>query len=484
MTIFNIAFVGFVANHGRRAGRQGQLCFVFIEFLGAIFMAMPSMSKMLEMFQKITITAVAGVAGLLGLFTLYDAISSDLVVMEMIQVPDQFTSKGFSESITTQRLLDEISILNSQATLNRKRKQYGDQAFADSISRSEASIGGVDVKFIRSTIQKIIGKQPQNISGEIAVVESAGKKSYTVRIRSTPPRRLLVDIIVDGEPGFVLEQAALAMIEKLDPIISISLYRQKGDLQNALRVANMELMTSEPSDIASVMIQRSFVFSDLGRFREAEEDILRSGEGEKTADRSNQIQQLSASAYMYQRQNNFNKSLIEAEKLIVEAPNNPQGYNFKAVSLRRIGRPDDSISAAQIGLKKSSSTFWPLYQQIGLALHDKKDFEAAVNYFDKALALAPKQGTLYFFRAESLRSLGNKSEYAKSYENAYKYDPVTPAHVIGLLEVAIEFEKSDQIALVTPTLKVLMEKEMIGPNWRARAANALRAAADYQKNKK
>ena len=447
-------------------------------------MVMPSISKMLEMFQKITVTAVAGMAALLGIFTLYDAISGDLVVMEMIQVPDQFTSKGFSESITTQRLLDEISILNSQATLNRKRKQYGDQAFADSISRSEASIGGVDVKFIRSTIQKIIGKQPQTISGEIAVVDSAGKKSYTVRIRSTPPRRLLVDIIVDGEPGFVLEQAALAMIEKLDPIISISLFRTRGDLQNALRVANMVIINSEPSDIAAAMIQRSFVFSELGRFREAEEDILRSGEGEKKADRSTQVSQLSASAFLYSRQGDFNKTLIEAEKLILEAPNNPQGHNMKAMALRRLGRPDDAISAAQTGLKKSSPTFWPLYQQIGFSLSNKKDFEAAVNYFDKALALAPNQGTLHFFRAEFLRSLGNKSEYVQSYENAYKYDPLTPAHVIGLLEVAIEFEKSDQITLVTPTLKVLMEKEMIGPNWRARAANALRAAADYQKNKK
>ena len=447
-------------------------------------MEMPSISRILELSQKISITAVAGLASVLGLFTVYDVVSGDLVVMELIHVPDQFTSKGFSESITTQRLLDEVSILNSQATLNRKRKQYGDQSLADNISKSEASIAGIDVKFIRSLIQRIIGKQPQTISGEIAVAESAGIKSYTVRIRSTPPRRLLVDIIVDGEPGFVLEQAALAMIEKLDPIISISLFRQKGDLQNALRVANIAIISSEPSDIASAMIQRSFVFSELGRFREAEEDILRSGEGEKIADRATQDTQLSASAFLYSRQSDFNKTLIDAEKLIAKAPNNPQGHNMKALALRRLGRPDDAISAAQTGLNKSSPTFWPLYQQIGFALSNKKDFEGAINYFDKALALAPKQGSLHFWRAEFLRSLGNKFEYAQSYENAYKYDPVTPAHVIGLLEVAIELDKSVQIASLTTVLKVLVEKEKIEPNFRARASNVLRAVSDYQKNKK
>lgn len=359
----------------------------------------------------------------LGAFTLIDALTGDLVIMESLQVPPPFEAKGYTGEIATQQLLDEIARLNSLATLSRERKNYGDKALFDSIARSDAAIAGVDIKLIRATIQKAFGREPTRISGEIAMTTIDGKNFFTVRLRSNPPRRLLVDIKADGEPVQVLERAALALLEKLDPIIAMSVYRLWNDHANALRMADAALTNADPNDDGAAIQQRSFVYAALRRFDLAEADA-RSASG---------FSGHAALANLYREMGRYDESLAEAERAIAANPKVPQGYFHKGRVLLLMKQTEKAIEV----LQASSAMFpesWPNHHWLGMAQVEKGDFEAAKLAFGKTLALAPKQVNTQFALAEVEKKLGNHTAALAYYRQAYELAPQNPLYLIALLE--------------------------------------------------
>ena len=315
-------------------------------------------SKISEIFQKATVVVVAGSTSFLGIFTVYDAVKADLVMIDTIRVPEQFTAKGFTDSISTQRLLDEVSLLNVQSTTTRDRKNLGDKLLLDVISKSEVSEDSSNIKAFKILIQKLIGREPQVVSGEISISEVEGKVFYVVRIRSTPPRRILVDMVSEGDPGSVLEKAALGVVESLDPIVAISVYRSRGNLVDALRVANLSVMTLKGADLAEARLQRSFVYSALDRFDEAITDI----EFFESHPLVDATYGHASRSLLYSRQQQFEKSMEEGEKLIQRNPSAPQGYYWKMLSLRRLGRFDEAIKVAEIGNDRIKTPYWPIGQ--------------------------------------------------------------------------------------------------------------------------
>jgi len=175
-------------------------------------MKFPTIGATFETLKQGSMSLIAAGGALFGVVTFYDAVSSDLVIMEPLRVPPPFEAKGYTSEITTQRLLDEIARLNAFSTSAKDRKYYGDQALFDTIAKSEVSIAGIDIKAIRAAVQKSTGREPKRISGEIALTAVADKEAFTVRLRSNPPRRLLVDVTVEGGPIKVLERTALALL--------------------------------------------------------------------------------------------------------------------------------------------------------------------------------------------------------------------------------------------------------------------------------
>ena len=386
-------------------------------------MKIPSVGTAFETVRQASISLVAMLGALFAVYTFADAITGDLVVMDPLRVPPSFEARGYTSDITTQRLLDEIARLNSLSSIAKERKNYGDAALFDNIAQSDATIAGLDVKMIRAAIQKAIGREPTRISGEVALTTIDGKDAFAVRLRSNPPRRLLVDIAVDGEPIQVLEKTAMALLEQLDPVIAMSVYRVWNDWPNALRMADAALTNDDPSDDKVAIQQRSFVYAALHRFPEAKAD----------AETATGFPRHAALSNLYREMGNNDEALTEADAAVKDAPKNPQGYLQQARTLLQMNKTDEAL----VVLRKSMETFpsyWPFHYWLGVALARTNNVEGAKLAFGRTLAIAPKQVSAHFAMANVEAKTGNKSAALAEYRQAHALDPRSPLYLIALFE--------------------------------------------------
>ena len=426
-------------------------------------MKLPSLGSIFETVKQASISLIAMSGALFGLYTCYDALTGDLVIVDTLRVPPAFENLGYNGEITTQRLLDEIARVNSLASLAKERKKYGDNALFDSIAQSDAKIAGIDVKSIRGALQKAMGREPLRITGEIAQAKLDGKDAFTVRLRSSPPRRLLVDVVVDGEPGQVLEKTAMALLEQLDPAIAVSIYRQWNDYSNALRMVDAALTNDDPTDDQTVVQQRSFVYAQLGKFAEAEADALASaGFGRHTA-----------LANLYRETEKFDLALAECDAAIQASPQNPQGYYLKGRVYLRMKKTQEAIET----LRQSSAkfpTYWTNHSWLGVAYMDAGNYEQAKLAFGRALAIAPQQYSVHFSMAEVENKLGNQDAALIEYRKAHAMSQMTPLYLVALLEAEKRQGDETRIATLTKELQSALPKKGFPDRLRPRAEAALK----------
>lgn len=430
-------------------------------------MKLPALGTTFETIKQGSISLIAAFGAMFGVYTCYDALTGDLVIVDTIRVPPGFESLGYTGEIATQRLLDEVARINSLATLAKERKRYGDTALFNSIAQTDATtIAGIDVKSIRSALQKAVGREPMRISGEIALIKRDGKDAYTVRLRSNPPRRLLVDIAVDGEPGLVLEKTAMAMLEQLDPAIAVSVYRLWNDVPNALRMVDAALANDDPSDDVTAVQQRSFVYAQMGRFAEAEADAkTASGFGRHTA-----------LTNLYREMDRYEEALAEADSAIKASPQNPQGYYLKGRVQLRMKKASDAVET----FRKTASMFpsyWPNHYWMAIALTELNDFEGARVAYGKTIVLAPQQIQAHFNLAEVETKLGHPDAALALYRKAYSLAPTNPLYMIGALEAESQRGNEDRAASLRAHLADAMKDRQFPDRLRRRAEAAMKTTA-------
>lgn len=376
---------------------------------------------------SVTLLAV-GAASISGVGVM-NAITSDSVSLDPIKVPAPFEERGFTSDIATTRLLDEISIYQRQSASDKDRVSITGKNSADELEKLQAPVGGIDIKRVQGAIQDALGVRKERITGEITFTKDGDEPIYNVRLRRVPGNHVLLDISAKGDPGAVLKQTALAMIEVFDPHIAANIYWRDRDEDNALRLIDVVLNNDRQDDDKYSLSLRGNIHIAHKRFDAAQKDF----------DRIMQLDPKFAPAHrmiasMRLAQGDYDGSLREADLAIELAPTKWFGYYQKAQTLRDMKRGDEAEPNFIRAIAMKPNGPGP-YVQAGQFLASRNKPTEAGDIYLKGLYLFPDNAPLHTRHAELLRKSGQPEGALKAYAKALQYDPKNATALAGKAEL-------------------------------------------------
>lgn len=341
----------------------------------------------------------------------------DSINIEPIVVPSVFAEKGYSPQISTIRLVDELKQINSLATTTKSRSSIAGKAPGEEIAKMNPLPigGGIDINSIQSALRDFLGVKSHAISGDITYLGKPDDNKYQVRIRKTPENTLLVDDVFTGEPSVVLKAVAIKIIEKLDPVVAASYFRNHKNTKDALRCIDLALTNDNPADDTYALSQRAQIYLRQKQFELSKRDL-----DDLLKIDPQSPQGLGVLSFWYNEQRLFKQGLEYAEKQMQAKPDMWHAYFNKADALIGLGleaeevllkgiqlkpnRADAYIDAADyfekkgklpqaIDLLKSGAGRFPasfdMNLQYGLRLLKDGHKDVAMHYLEKANELQP-----------------------------------------------------------------------------------------------
>ncbi len=272
--------------------------------------------------------------------------------IEPLLIPTGFSDRGYSPQIATARLVDELKIINAMATTTKKRSTVTGKAPGEELSKvsSFPMAGGIDVHAIQMAVRDFMGVTNQSIGGDITFIGKPDESRYHVRIRKSPENLLLVDGVFVGEPDAVLKEVALKIIEKVDPVVAASYFRNNKNLRDALRCIDYALTNDNPADDVFALSQRAQIYLQQKQFELAKrdlDDLLRID--------PQSPQGLGVLSFWYNEQKMFPKGLEFAEKQMKANPDMWQAYFNKADALMGMGMDAEAVMLQGIKLKPNKA---------------------------------------------------------------------------------------------------------------------------------
>jgi Tfp pilus assembly protein PilF len=272
----------------------------------------------------------------------------DSIGIEPLQVPPGFSEKGYSPQIATTRLVDELKLINAMATTTKSRNTVAGKSPGEELSKlgSLSIPGGIDIHAIQMAVRDFMGVTNQAIGGDITFIGKPEEGKYHVRIRRSPENLLLVDGVFVGEPDSVLKEVALKIIEKVDPVVAASYYRNKKNIKDALRCIDYALTNDNPADDVFALSQRAQIYLRQKKFELSKrdlDDLLRID--------PQSPQGLGVLSYWYNEQKMFSKGLEYAEKQMKAKPDMWHAYFNKADALIGMGLDAEEMMLKGIQLK-------------------------------------------------------------------------------------------------------------------------------------
>ena len=121
-------------------------------------------------------------------------------------------------------------------------------------------------------------------------------------------------------------------------------------------------------------------------------------------------------------QGQFEKTLKEASKLMIEFPNSINLYNISGVANRGLGKLEEAIEAYTRALSIKPDYAEASYN-MGIALKEQGKLEEAIEVFNKAISIKPDYADAYNNLGNVLREQGKLEESIKAYTKALSIKP-------------------------------------------------------------
>ncbi len=359
----------------------------------------------------------------------YNGLTKNSVTLEEISVPPAFEARGFNSTVTTRRLLDEIKRLQAESTSAKERVSFFGHQSEDKTPTLQMAGTGIDVKTIQKFIRDSLDIETAKISGDITLAQAEGDEVYNVNIRDAQKNKVLVDMRFNGSPDAVIKQAALKMLEVLDPQNAASAYWRRGDEINAMRLADIVLGNENPKDDMYSLNLRAYINLVNKNLDGAQKDLEM-----LTAIAPNFVPAFGAYSWYWREKKDYDQSIAMAEKQIALEPQKYSGYNFKALALAAQGKNDE----ASIFFEKVIS-LRPDAPQAYLAavLHFQANNETAraQQAFRVGLAKYPENPTLKIRYADFLVRQNEIKRGKSIYLEMLEINPVRSS--LGLAEIAL-----------------------------------------------
>jgi Tfp pilus assembly protein PilF len=378
------------------------------------------LSARLEVFGPIkdsTISILIVISTILLGISIFKSTITDSIEFEPLQIPAKFTDKGYTPQIATIRLIDEIRRINSFATTTKTRSSVAGSAPGEALAKIDnlPIPGSIDITAIQGIVRDLLGVQKKSISGEITLGGDDKSPIFIVRIRQSPENILLVDERLEGSPEDILPRAALKIVEKIDPVVAASYYRNKKMMPDALRMIDAALTNSNKADDTFALSQRAQIYKAQKNFELSKLDLDALLEIDPKSP-----QGLGVMSAWFIEQGKFEEGLMYADKQIEAKPDMWFGYFNKADAL--IGLQKNAETAYQDGLKHDPSKSYAYIEAANYFEKNGKSKEA-VAILLKGAGKFPNQQDINLVYGKRLLIEGHRQLAGNYLKKAYLLNP-------------------------------------------------------------
>ena len=231
--------------------------------------------------RKLTINGLLVIVSLLGSGVVLKDALKQVAVIDPISVPKDLEAAGYTPATMGQRIIDAVTQINRDAAVVKRigiytlsevdplepesadyqspgRGHSWDSASdftltSDNPSKKyDVSVGGVSLTTVILHLRELFGRSDIRVSGEITVeppfaVSLGGKedksppKKFSIRLRIDDKGRVQYEAEATDTLKALVEQAALKLVERFEPLDAAYYSYHKRDYDNALRIVRAYL---------------------------------------------------------------------------------------------------------------------------------------------------------------------------------------------------------------------------------------------------
>jgi hypothetical protein len=231
--------------------------------------------------RKVVINGLLVIVSLLGSGVVLKDALKQVAVIDTISVPKDLEADGYTPATMAQRIIDAVTQINRDAAVVKRigiytlsevdplepesadyqspgRGHSWDSASAFTLTsdnpskKYDVSVGGVSLTTVILHLRELFGRSDTRVSGEITVehpfaVSLGGKedksppKKFSIRLRIDDKGRVQYEAEATDTLETLVEQAALKLVERYEPLDAAYYSYHKRDYDNALRIVRAYL---------------------------------------------------------------------------------------------------------------------------------------------------------------------------------------------------------------------------------------------------
>ena len=248
---------------------------------GSIQQRLSGWLSSLEGPRKVVINGLLVIVSLLSSGVVLKDALKQVAVIDTISVPKDLEADGYTPATMAQRIIDAVTQINRDAAVVKRigiytlsevdplepesadyqspgRGHSWDSASAFTLTsdnpskKYDVSVGGVSLTTVILHLRELFGRSDTRVSGEITVehpfaVSLGGKedksppKKFSIRLRIDDKGRVQYEAEATDTLETLVEQAALKLVERYEPLDAAYYSYHKRDYDNALRIVRAYL---------------------------------------------------------------------------------------------------------------------------------------------------------------------------------------------------------------------------------------------------
>jgi tetratricopeptide (TPR) repeat protein len=495
--------------------------------------------------RKLAINGLVIIVSLLGSGVILKDALKQVVVIDTISVPKDLEADGYTSVTMGQRIIDAVTQISRDAAMTRRigiytlsevdplepesadyespgRGHSWDSASAFTLTSDEplkkydVSVGGLSLTTVILQLRELFGVSDTRISGEITAEhpsaagvrgkdEKSPPKKFSIRLRINDKGHVQYEAEATDKLETLVEQAALKLVERFQPLDAAYYSYYKRDFDNALRIVHAYfaeqtknerqwasnllglieharyeydearaekgydnaiavfngLRTSDPK-FAPALYNLSFVLIDKGKKRLKDEDrevarallsqayeVAREGITiDEAADRAARERAVGyatagrALRFLGQLESsNYDQALRYFDRSISADPTFMYAYFSQGAIHNEREAHDNAIARYQLATEINPSA--QSFTRAGAYLRKYERHIDSTSMFQKAADLKPS-ATAYAYWGMALRASGRPEEARERFQKAIETDPSSPNGYNQLGLLYLEQQKWDE----------------------------------------
>jgi tetratricopeptide (TPR) repeat protein len=240
---------------------------------------LPSWLSSLEGPRKLAINGLVIVVTALGSCVVLKDALKQVTIIDTIGVPKDLEADGYTSATMAQRIIDAVTRINRDAAMTRRIGIYtlseldplepnsadyespGRAHSSNSVStftltsddpsrKYDVSVGGVSLTTVILHLRELFGVSDTRITGEITAEQTVGvggkdqklpSKKFSIRLRIIDKAHIQYEAEATDKLETLVEQAALKLVERFEPLDAAYYSYYKRDYDNALRIVRTYL---------------------------------------------------------------------------------------------------------------------------------------------------------------------------------------------------------------------------------------------------